>query len=105
MAGWESFALDEVGLRQLMRIGGPIEPDLMRHAQAAADTARNRAPIGRANADPPPGTLRDGIVLRPGETPLGMYVDVVSTAKNRRGFPYGNVVNKREPFLDVSDFR
>lgn len=101
-----NVVVNEPAVQALCHRGGPIEPELVRHGQATADAVRARAPIGRANANPPPGSLRDGITVRLGENLFGVFVMVVSTARNpRTGYSYGNAVNRREPFMDDSDFR
>ena len=81
---WNQRELDEL----LHGPNGPVARDLARRGERGAQSAKRRVPVSPAGSDDhASGYTRSQIGWRVGRDSIGLYVDVVSSAKTREGIP------------------
>ena len=66
--------------------------DLKRRGRNAVQAARTPAPVRT-------GLLKSSIDARLGMDRQGLFLDLIATARNPRGFPYPVVQEERRPFM------
>jgi len=73
---------------------------LLRVATKKRIAAQVDAPVSPSGSHGrPPGHLRSWVQVRYGEDALSAYADVVTRARSPRGFPYGALQERRQPYI------